>query len=69
MAGKLLPFPSASFPLAPRRPEPAPSPALLSALHLDAAAAGERARAALRAKDAIEKRIREVEAKLNGGAA
>ena len=22
MAGKLLPFPSASFPLAPRRPEP-----------------------------------------------
>lgn len=63
MAGKLY-----AFPLVPRRPSPEGA-ALLAALHLDAAAAGERARAALRAKDAIEKKIREVEAKLNGGAA
>lgn len=67
MAGKLLPFPR-TFPLVPRRPEPEGA-ALLAALHRDAAAEGERARAALRAKDLIEKKIAEVEAKLNGGAA
>ena len=39
-----------SFPLAPRRPEPAPSPALLAALHRDSAAKGAEARAALRAR-------------------
>lgn len=57
-----------AFPLRPRRPEPEGA-ALLAALHRDAAAEGERLLAAARAKAAIEAKIREVQAKLDGGAA